>query len=81
MMLSLSVLNTSLQNWYNMAVAYTPKKKEFLSGSSSWTDVRDVTEAHVRALKKDAAGGECITVNSGMCLSVSCLSTMLILSS
>ena len=79
MMLSLSVLNTSLQNWYNMAVAYTPKKKEFLSGSSSWTDVRDVTEAHVRALKKDAAGGERITGNSGMCSSVSCLSTMLIL--
>lgn len=62
---SLSALNTSLQYWYNMVVADTPKTKESLSGSSSWTDVRDIAEAHVRALEKDAAGGERIIVNGG----------------
>lgn len=79
MPISSQVTFSQPQYWYNMAVADIPKKKEFLFGSSSWTDVRDVTEAHVRALKKDAAGGERITGNSGMCSSVSCLSTMLIL--
>lgn len=56
MPISSQVTFSQPQYWYNMVVADIPKKKEFLSGSSSWTDVRDVTEAHVRALKKDAAG-------------------------
>lgn len=36
-----------------------------LAQSSGWIDVRDLGEAHVRALEKEAAGGERIIVSAG----------------
>ncbi|KDR70025.1 hypothetical protein GALMADRAFT_255392 [Galerina marginata CBS 339.88] len=62
---SLKSLNTSLQTWYDMVVAETPKTKETLSASNSWVDVRDTALAHVLALEKEEAGGERIITSGG----------------
>jgi nucleoside-diphosphate-sugar epimerase len=54
--------------WWNTVINATPEKtKEALGvqGGSAWVDVRDVAEAHVRALEREEAGGERITASSG----------------
>jgi len=49
-------LNTSVNNFYQ--VLNGAKKDEELSGTGGcWIDVRDVAEAHVRAIQIDGAGG------------------------
>jgi len=56
-------LNTSMLLWYNTVVL--GKSLDTVVGqSSSWVDVRDLAVAHVKALEKDAAGGERIIISS-----------------
>ncbi|TRM58151.1 hypothetical protein BD626DRAFT_512334 [Schizophyllum amplum] len=63
-----SALNFSAIAWYTCVA--TPdmggKPKEFiLARRLCWVDVRDVAEAHVRALEKEAAGGKRIIASAG----------------
>jgi len=51
--------------WYETVIADTPKSKEKLSESDAWVDVRDIAEAHILALEKEAAGNERIIVSAG----------------
>lgn len=54
--------------WWNTVVDTTSEKsRETLGpeGGSAWVDVRDVAEAHVRALEREGAGGERIIVSGG----------------
>ena len=55
--------------WWDNVIANTPKTKEGLGvpGGGAWVDVQDVAEAHVRALEREAAGGERITASAGEC--------------
>ncbi|KAJ7662730.1 D-lactaldehyde dehydrogenase [Mycena polygramma] len=56
-----SDLNTSCLAMYN---AFT--KPDGAAGGGNWVDVRDLALAHVRALQKEAAGGERIIVGAGV---------------
>jgi nucleoside-diphosphate-sugar epimerase len=58
-------LNTSVKSWWDNVVSDKPKTKETLAFASSWVDVRDLADAHVLALEKEAAGGERIIVSAG----------------
>lgn len=54
--------------WWSTVINTSAKQtKEALGvlGGSAWVDVRDVAEAHVRALERQEAGGERITASSG----------------
>ncbi|KAF8999630.1 hypothetical protein BDQ17DRAFT_1308413 [Cyathus striatus] len=62
---NLKALNTSLKAWYEIVVKNVPGTKASLEASNAWIDVRDVAEAHVRALEKETAGGERIIVSAG----------------
>ncbi|KAJ7232314.1 NAD-P-binding protein [Mycena haematopus] len=53
-------LNTSARAMY---LAFT--KPEASAGGGCWIDVRDLALAHVRALEKEAAGGERIIITAG----------------
>ncbi|KAF7336883.1 D-lactaldehyde dehydrogenase [Mycena venus] len=53
-------LNTSARMMYD---AFT--KPGAAAGGGSWVDVRDLALAHVRALEKEAAGGERIIISAG----------------
>ena len=57
-------LNTSAKQWYDVVVKAESTPSALLQGSC-WIDVRDLGEAHVRALEKEAAGGERIIVSAG----------------
>ncbi|KAJ3506176.1 hypothetical protein NMY22_g17338 [Coprinellus aureogranulatus] len=60
-------LNTSLKAWYDFVVSNaSPKTRDQLAFSNSWVDVRDLADAHVLALEKEAAGGERIIVTQGV---------------
>jgi nucleoside-diphosphate-sugar epimerase len=61
---SVKALNESLSQLYNSIFDKT-KTAQDLKGTSAWVDVRDLGEAHVRALRMAAAGGERIIVSSG----------------
>ncbi|RDB27412.1 hypothetical protein Hypma_004368, partial [Hypsizygus marmoreus] len=62
----LASLNTSARQWYDAVLVEGAFSKEALeTQGSGWIDVRDVAEAHVRALEKEAAGGERIIVSAG----------------
>ncbi|KAL0062381.1 hypothetical protein AAF712_010727 [Marasmius tenuissimus] len=63
-------LGTSATDWYKTLMTYEPdaagKSEQALTARvSSWVDVRDVAEAHVRALLKQEAGGNRIIVSAG----------------
>ncbi|KAH6903380.1 D-lactaldehyde dehydrogenase [Coprinopsis sp. MPI-PUGE-AT-0042] len=58
-------LNVSVRHWWDNVVSDKPKTEQALAFSSSWVDVRDLADAHVLALEKDAAGGERIIVSAG----------------
>lgn len=66
---SVSALNCSVLEWYNTVVSQDMDGKSLESlakvGNGGWADVRDVAEAHVLALEKEAAGGERIIVSAG----------------
>jgi nucleoside-diphosphate-sugar epimerase len=53
--------------WYGTVIAAGNKDKERLGEKNgyAWVDVRDIAEAHVRALEKEEAGGQRIVVSSG----------------
>ncbi|KAF5377007.1 hypothetical protein D9615_007320 [Tricholomella constricta] len=58
-------LNTSARMWYE-TVLVDGKSKDFLTVQGlAYADVRDVAEAHVLALEKEAAGGERIIISAG----------------
>jgi len=56
-------LNTSSLRLFNLFFKPVFSEQELLSGMS-WVDVRDVAEAHVVALEKEAAGDERILISS-----------------
>ena len=64
-MTTLQSMGASLEMWYKMVVADSPKTKESLSDSQGWVDVRDTALGHVLALEKDAAGGQRILTVGG----------------
>jgi nucleoside-diphosphate-sugar epimerase len=62
-------LNTSARQFYDTVLVKDSKTEEVLSTQGScWADVRDIAEGHVRALEKEAAGGERIVISAGMSL-------------
>jgi nucleoside-diphosphate-sugar epimerase len=58
-----SSLNTSAAEWYEKVVKQ--KHAEESAEPASYIDVRDLAEAHIRALEKPEAGGERFIVNAG----------------
>ncbi|EFI28545.1 D-lactaldehyde dehydrogenase [Coprinopsis cinerea okayama7 len=58
-------LNTSMQYWWNFVIEDGQKSRQALSASNSWVDVRDLADAHILALEKEAAGGERIIISQG----------------
>ncbi|KNZ74711.1 NADPH-dependent methylglyoxal reductase GRE2 [Termitomyces sp. J132] len=61
---SSDALNTSLRLWYDVVVV-GGKTENFLKTGLAFIDVRDVAEANVLALEKEAAGGERIIISAG----------------
>ncbi|KAG6861785.1 hypothetical protein C0995_012289 [Termitomyces sp. Mi166 len=57
-------LNTSSRLWYD-AVVVGGQPEDFLKMGLAFIDVRDVADAHVLALEKEAAGGERIIISAG----------------
>jgi nucleoside-diphosphate-sugar epimerase len=58
-------LNVSAAMWYENVV----KQKHTETGpTNSWIDIRDLAEAHVRALERPEAGGERFIVSAGSSL-------------
>ncbi|KAK0194726.1 hypothetical protein F5146DRAFT_926509 [Armillaria mellea] len=69
---TLNALNASSKTWYNAVVqedhgGLSPNALLVQPGHG-WVDVRDLAEAHVRALEVEAAGGERILVSAGPCV-------------
>ncbi|KAJ7590474.1 D-lactaldehyde dehydrogenase [Mycena floridula] len=60
---SLATLNLSLQQFFSIVVLGEMTAQ--LSVGNSWVDVRDVAEAHILALEKEAAGGERFIISAG----------------
>ncbi|KAJ8089399.1 hypothetical protein PM082_014647 [Marasmius tenuissimus] len=63
-------LGTSATDWYKTLLTYEPdaagkSPQTLASRIFCWVDVRDVAEAHVRALLKQEAGGNRIIVSAG----------------
>ncbi|KAH6916476.1 D-lactaldehyde dehydrogenase [Coprinopsis sp. MPI-PUGE-AT-0042] len=59
---SLESLNTSMLAFWHQLI---PETKQFAPLPGAWVDVRDLADAHVLALEKEAAGGERIFVSAG----------------
>lgn len=57
---SVEALNTSTRSMYNALTM-----PDAAGGGGCWTDVRDLADAHVRALQRGPAGGERIIVAAG----------------
>ena len=63
-----SSLNTSALFFYNFVAHPTSSgtTNEFLASTGTcWVDVRDLADAHVLSLEKEAAGGERIIISGG----------------
>ncbi|KAH6903136.1 D-lactaldehyde dehydrogenase [Coprinopsis sp. MPI-PUGE-AT-0042] len=61
-------LNGSMQVWWNLIIAPLPNSlpaQLFITTNAIWVDVRDIADAHILSLEKEAAGGERILVNAG----------------
>jgi hypothetical protein len=67
-----SALNESLRQLHDN-VLLEGRSAEVLKQSSAYIDVRDLAEAHVRALKEEKAGGERIIVSAGTPNSITCV--------
>ena len=61
---NINSLNESLRQLHD-AILLEGKTEEELKPGSSWVDVRDLAEAHVRALRVQEAGGERIIISAG----------------
>ncbi|KAK7471936.1 hypothetical protein VKT23_000042 [Stygiomarasmius scandens] len=63
-----SALGTSATEWYETVVTGARDPEAGVGANkagSTWVDVRDLAEAHVRALEREEAGGERIIVSAG----------------
>ena len=64
-----SSIGGTQQLWWNKVIDIPSEglTKEALGvkGGHTWVDVRDLAEAHVRALEKEEAGGERIITSGG----------------
>ncbi|KAK7472032.1 hypothetical protein VKT23_000143 [Stygiomarasmius scandens] len=63
-----SALGTSAADWYETIVTGARDPEAGAAGNkagSEWVDVRDLAEAHVRALQKEEAAGERIIISGG----------------
>ncbi|KAK0232517.1 D-lactaldehyde dehydrogenase [Armillaria fumosa] len=58
-------LGYATNEWYNIIVSGKMSTKDMATEGHCWVDVRDLAEAHVRALFVEAAGGERIIVSAG----------------
>ncbi|KAF8996909.1 hypothetical protein BDQ17DRAFT_1429417 [Cyathus striatus] len=61
-------LGVSLNYWYISCVADPDRLREdgFLTSTTPWGDIRDIANAHITILEKEAASGERIIVSAGM---------------
>ncbi|THU93784.1 NAD(P)-binding protein [Dendrothele bispora CBS 962.96] len=63
-----SALGVSVGQWYETVVTGSQDPETTLGGSKGgigWVDVRDLAEAHVRALQREEAAGERMIVSAG----------------
>ena len=60
-----SSLNTSVKDFYEAIVSGSKPESVIQTFSGSWIDVRDVAEAHIRALEIPEAGGKRFIITSG----------------
>ncbi|KAK7472035.1 hypothetical protein VKT23_000146 [Stygiomarasmius scandens] len=63
-----SALGTSAADWYENVVTGTRDPEAGAGGNkagSEWVDVRDLAEAHIRALQREEAAGERIIISAG----------------
>ncbi|PBK61528.1 D-lactaldehyde dehydrogenase [Armillaria solidipes] len=58
-------LGYATNEWYNIVVSGSMSPEDMATQGHCWVDVRDLAEAHVRALFVEAAGGERIIVSAG----------------
>ncbi|KAK0188281.1 D-lactaldehyde dehydrogenase [Armillaria mellea] len=58
-------LGYATNEWYNIVVSGDMRHEDMATEGHCWVDVRDLAEAHMRALFVDAAGGERIIVSAG----------------
>ncbi|KAF8877686.1 D-lactaldehyde dehydrogenase [Infundibulicybe gibba] len=66
-MRSLTDLNVSVREWRNNLFVPGLRDNETLATEAiPWVDVRDLAEGHVRALEREAAGGERIIISGGV---------------
>ncbi|KAF6742236.1 D-lactaldehyde dehydrogenase [Ephemerocybe angulata] len=59
-------LPSTLKMWYNLVVVPGEKARPAVLANAGWVDVRDLAEAHVRALEIQEAGSERIIVSEGV---------------
>ncbi|KAI0076363.1 NAD(P)-binding protein [Panus rudis PR-1116 ss-1] len=60
-----SALNTSVALWYTNILKGAADNETLANFGGSWVDVRDVADAHVLSLQKEAAGGSRFLTNGG----------------
>lgn len=61
-------LGTSMSEWAKVVLlpdAGGKSLEDLVTQGTAWVDVRDLAEAHVRALEREEAGGQRIIVSSG----------------
>jgi nucleoside-diphosphate-sugar epimerase len=62
---SVESLNTSVNIFYQI-VKGAKKDEELSDSAGSWIDVRDVAQAHLRAIQVENAGGSRYIISAGM---------------
>ncbi|KAJ7589009.1 hypothetical protein C8J56DRAFT_1075343 [Mycena floridula] len=60
---TLKSLNTSTALWYK--AVFTEEEVDIMKWKWTWVDVRDLAEAHMLSLEKEAAGGERLILVAG----------------
>jgi nucleoside-diphosphate-sugar epimerase len=58
-------LNTSVKDFYDAIIAQSKPASVLESFQGSWVDVRDLAEAHIRALEVEDAGGKRFIISGG----------------
>ncbi|KAH6883771.1 D-lactaldehyde dehydrogenase [Coprinopsis sp. MPI-PUGE-AT-0042] len=58
-------LNASVSMFWHSIASDAPKTRDQLAVRNVWIDVRDLAEAHVRALEREKAGGERFVIGAG----------------
>lgn len=57
-------LNTSNKVFYDSVLSGKKKPEELEEFSGNWVDVRDVSDAHVKAIEVEGAGGNRFIINT-----------------